>query len=82
MKLSYLHNLQLQARANRACGMIFQGPPEQDLEPTPIFVVDGTSYTLAEMLDANKDDADLCAWLLNARAGDRFPAPLDCRRAA
>lgn len=48
MKLSYLHALQLQARADRACGAIFQGPPEFD--PAPTFVVDGTAYTLAEML--------------------------------
>lgn len=82
MKLSYLHALQLQARADRACGLIFQGPPEPDLDPVPTFTVDGVAYTLAEMLDANQDDADLCAWLLNARAGDRFPAIVDCRRAA
>ena len=80
MKLSYLHTLQLQARADRACGAIFQGQPA--LDPLPTFVVDGTSYTLAEMLSANADDADLCAWLVNARAGDRFPAIVDCRRAA
>jgi len=82
MKLSYLHTLQLQARADRACGAIFQGPPEACLEPAPTFTVDGTSYTLTEMLAANAGDVDLCAWLLNARPGDRFPAILDCRRAA
>ena len=80
MKLSYLHTLQLQARADRACGAIFQGQPA--LDPLPTFVVDGTSYTLAEMLAANKDDADLCAWLCEARVGDRFPGHIECGRAA
>lgn len=80
MKLSYLQHLQLRARADRACGTIFQGPPV--LESAPAFVVDGAGYTLAEMLAASADDADLCAWLINAKPGDHFPAHLECRCAA
>lgn len=80
MKLSYLQHLQLQARADRACSTIFQGPPI--LDSAPAFVVDGAGYTLAEMLAANQGDAELCAWLINARPGDHFPAHLECRRSA
>jgi hypothetical protein len=80
MKLSYLQHLRLQARADRACGTLFRGQPA--LDPTPTFVIDGTSYTLAEMLAANASDPDLCAWLCEARVGERFPGHIECGRAA
>lgn len=43
------------------------------------WVVDGATYTLAQMLEANADDADLCDWLRTAKPGDVFPAFIDCR---
>ena len=38
------------------------------------FEFDGATYSLASMLEANEDDADLCDWLRNAAVGDVFPA--------
>lgn len=32
----------------------------------------GEFYTLSEMLEANRDDAELCAWLLRAEPGQFF----------
>jgi hypothetical protein len=42
--------------------------------PQPAFSVDGMAYSLASMLEANRDDADICAWLRSARIGDEFQA--------
>ena len=53
-------------------------------QPEVEFFVDGNGpYTLAEMLDANESDDDLCAWLWTAKAFDRFNAlqPVECRPA-
>ena len=40
------------------------------------FACNGSSYTLAEMLATNADDAEICAWLRTARNGDRFDTGL------
>ena len=45
-----------------------------------VFSVDGECYSLADMLDANRDDADLCEWACSASVGDRFPAFVACQR--
>ncbi len=42
--------------------------------PVAIFTADGFPYSLPVMLDANRDDADICAWLLDAKVGDEFQA--------
>lgn len=43
------------------------------------FIVDGHAYTEAEMLASNAESPDVCAWVKNARAGDRCPAAmLEC----
>jgi hypothetical protein len=42
--------------------------------PTAYFSVDGFGYNLASMLEANRDDADICAWLREAKIGDEFQA--------
>lgn len=48
------------------------------------FVCDGASYTLAQMLVANADDAQVCAWLRHADVGDAYPDlhAADLRRVA
>jgi len=93
--MSNIEKLHRDSVARRACGWHY-GPDELPMrqgDPTSlqadalaevsrVFVVDGTSYTLAEMLAANADDRDLCEWLVNATPGERFPAHLECRRAA
>ncbi len=57
------------------------GMDAQTIAPdTPRFVVDGAAYSLAEMLSANRDDAELCEWARRAQPGDVFPAHNDCRR--
>ncbi len=37
-----------------------------------MFEVNGAVYSLATMLATNADDAEFCAWLLTASAGDVF----------
>jgi hypothetical protein len=44
------------------------------------FSVEGRAYTLAEMLDANSDDSELCEWLTSAQVGESFPAFVSCER--
>ena len=38
------------------------------------YMVDGKTYTAAEMRAANADDVDFLAWMDAARVGDRYPA--------
>lgn len=45
----------------------------------PLFIVDGQTYTKAEMLSANQHDEDVCEWVRLARPGDDFPAFIECR---
>lgn len=42
------------------------------------FAVDGEQYSLADLLSANADDPEVCAWARSAQPGDRFPALVDC----
>lgn len=51
--------------------------PEPEL-PGHSFVVDGHTYTLPEMLDANRDSPEVCAWVLAAAPGDTYRGMLDC----
>ena len=60
------------AVANLASAMRHDGEPQ--------FIVEGQRYGLAEMLSANRDDAELCEWARRAQPGDVFPAYNDCRR--
>lgn len=46
------------------------------------FAFDGANYSLDSMLAANADDEDLCAWLVSAKPGDKFPSiagPVVCK---
>lgn len=42
------------------------------------FVVEGKRYTLAEMMEANRDDEGMLDWLQTAKAGEIFPAFIEC----
>lgn len=45
------------------------------------FIVGGdesVAYGLRDMLNANRDDEDLCDWLVQAKPGDRFPNGAGC----
>lgn len=44
------------------------------------FTVDGQEYSLAEMLQANHEDEELCEWLYSANVGETFPAFVECTR--
>jgi hypothetical protein len=47
------------------------------------FIVDGAEpVSLADMLAANADDAELCEWARGAKPGDTFPALVECRAVA
>lgn len=38
-----------------------------------MFQINGETYTAQQMIDANSDDAELCAWISAASVGDVFP---------
>ena len=46
----------------------------------PVFSVDGSPCTLADLLAANADDAEFCEWARVAQVGERFPALVECIR--
>lgn len=37
-----------------------------------MFTFDGKTYSLAQMLEANRDDPDVCAWFLACPVGAEF----------
>lgn len=45
----------------------------------PAFEIDGRMVRLDDVLDANADDDDFCAWARQARPGDVYPAVADVR---
>jgi hypothetical protein len=46
----------------------------------PVFDIQGTRLSLAELLTAQTIDDTLAAWANTARVGDRFPALVHCER--
>jgi hypothetical protein len=48
------------------------------LRATVEFNVDGTRYTLAQMLESNADDEHFCEWARTARPGDFYPGLIRC----
>ncbi len=47
---------------------------------TKMFLIEGRAYTVEEMLAANADAPEVCAWVQSARPGDKCPdVMLDCR---
>ncbi len=47
------------------------------------FIVDGGEpVSLADLLAANADDAEVCEWARSAKPGDSFPALVECRAVA
>lgn len=57
--------------------------PERGSTPlkTPaVFLVDGVHYSLSEMVSANSDDPEFCAWARCANVGEAFPAFVPCTR--
>lgn len=46
--------------------------PRYAAQPEPGFETDGGTYSLSNLLAANSDDPDLCAWLRRAAVGDRY----------
>lgn len=62
--------------ADAACAAL------DELKPAVMFSFDGKPFTLADMLAANSDDAELCEWLRVAQVGDTFPAFVWCTRIA
>lgn len=45
------------------------------------FIVSGdesVAYGLRDMLNANRDDEDLCEWLVQAKPGDKYPCGEGC----
>ena len=55
--------------------------PQPATTPARAFEVDGQTYDLASMREANRDDPDLLDWLDAAQVGEWFPAMVvACRR--
>jgi hypothetical protein len=46
------------------------------------FSTGGIDYSVDEMIAANADDAEFCAWLREASVGDVFPDGEGCERLA
>lgn len=41
-------------------------------DPHPCFAMDGQTYTLDAMIEANPDDTDFIAWAQTAKPGDVY----------
>lgn len=48
-------------------------------DTTVEFDVEGTRYTLAQMLQGNVGEEDFCAWARTAKSGDFFPGLIQCQ---